>query len=122
LALSLGACVAGSLAAPPAALVGASVVEGASVLVLGVPSPPVVEASLDLAAVVLVVALVEVVCAAAASALVFVGGVMSGVLLGTESVTVVLPPQAPSAVPHSNAALAASTALVLTTVPYACRR
>jgi hypothetical protein len=115
LALSLGACVAGSLAAPPAALVGASVVEGASVLVLGVPS-------LDLAAVVLVVALVEVVCAAAASALVFVGGVMSGVLLGTESVTVVLPPQAPSAVPHSNAALAASTALVLTTVPYACRR
>jgi hypothetical protein len=72
--------------------------------------------------VVLVVDVVEVdvVCAAAASALVSVGGVSSGVLFGTASATVV-PPQALNAEPHSSAAHAASATRALTAVPYACR-
>ena len=75
---------------------------------------------------------VEVFCTAAASALVSVGGVRSGVLLGTVSETL-LPPQAPSASTHSTAAHTASTGYragrtqagartpALTAVPYACR-
>lgn len=112
----------GSPAAPPAALAGASVAAEASVLAPVALSLPAAELSVGLAALVFVVELVEVVCAEAASALVFVGGVMSGVLLGTESVTcAVLPPQAASVTPHSTAAQAASAGLVLTAVPYACR-
>jgi hypothetical protein len=63
---------------------------------------------------------VEVVCAEAASALVFVGGVISGVLLGTASETL-LPPQALTVSPHSSAAHAASATRDLTTGPCACR-
>lgn len=63
---------------------------------------------------------VDVVCTAAASALVFVGGVISGVLLGTASETL-LPPHALMPSPHSNAAHAASARRALTAVPYACR-
>jgi hypothetical protein len=77
------------------------------------------EGSLDLLEA-FVVLVVEVVRAEAASALVFVGGVMSGVLLGTASETL-LPPHAPSVSPHSNAAHAASATRALTTVPCACR-
>jgi len=64
---------------------------------------------------------VEVFCAAAASALVFVGGVISGVLLGTASETL-LPPQALNVSPHSSAAHAASAKRALTTGPCACRK
>ncbi len=64
---------------------------------------------------------VEVVCAAAASALVSVGGVSSGVLLGTASETLV-PPQALNANPQSSAAHTASARRALTAAPYACRR
>jgi hypothetical protein len=64
---------------------------------------------------------VEVVCTAAASALVSVGGVISGVLLGTASETLA-PPQAPSVSPHISAAHAASTTRDLTAVPCVGRR
>ena len=81
-----------------------------------------VELELSLVFVLLVeVVPVEVVCAAAASALVSVGGVSSGVFLGTVSETLV-PPQAPNADPHSSAAHAASAKRALTAAPYACRR
>jgi hypothetical protein len=81
-----------------------------------------VELELSLAFVVFVaVVAVEVVCAAAASALVSVGGVSSGVLLGTASETL-LPPQALNAEPHSRTAHAASPMRALTAAPYACRR
>ena len=99
-------------------MLGAPALVAASLLSLGVVSPL---AEVSLALVVLAdVVEVEVVCAAATSALVFVGGVMSGVLLGTASETL-LPPHAPSVSPHSNAAHAASAARALTTVPCACR-
>jgi hypothetical protein len=45
---------------------------------------------------------------------------MSGVLLGTESETL-LPPQAPSVTPHSSSTHAARAPRALTTVPCACR-
>ena len=53
---------------------------------------------------------VEVVCTAAFSALVSVGGVMSGVLFGTASLTLLPPPQAQRATGHSSRMLAASKA------------
>jgi hypothetical protein len=61
--------------------------------------------SLDLAVDVLEV---EVVCTAAFSALVSVGGMMSGVLFGTASLTLLPPPQAASPTAHSNKMPAAS--------------
>jgi hypothetical protein len=64
--------------------------------------------SLDLAVEVLEV---EVVCTAAFSALVSVGGVMSGVLFGTVSLTLLPPPQAARPTAHSSKMLAASQAL-----------
>ena len=73
-------------------------------------SPDAVEVpSLDLA--VEVVEEVEVVCTAAFSALVSVGGVISGVLFGTVSLTLPPPPQAPRPTAHSSKMLAASQAL-----------
>ncbi len=63
---------------------------------------------------------VEVVCTAA-SALVLVGGVMSGVLFGTASETL-LPPHAPSVSPHTTAAHAATATRAFTAGPCACRR
>lgn len=92
--------------------------EDAPPVSLAAASLPVEDVSLALVVLAVVVE-VEVVCAAA-SALVLVGGVMSGVLLGTASETV-LPPQAPSVTPQSSAAHAASAARALTTVPCACR-
>jgi len=73
-------------------------------------SPDAVEEvpSLDLAVEVLEV---EVVCTAAFSALVSVGGVMSGVLFGTVSLTLLPPPQAVRPTAHSSKMLAASQAL-----------
>jgi hypothetical protein len=72
-------------------------------------SPDAVEVpSLDLAVEVLEV---EVLCTAAASALVSVGGVMSGVLFGTASLTLLPPPQAVSPTAHSSKMPAASQAL-----------
>jgi hypothetical protein len=69
-------------------------------------SPDAVEVpSLDLAVDVLEV---EVVCTAAFSALVSVGGMMSGVLFGTVSLTLLPPPQAASPTAHSNKMPAAS--------------
>ncbi len=78
------------------------------------------EPSLALLVVFVAVVEVDVVCTAAASALVLVGGVTSGVLLGTASDTLA-PPQALNASPHSSVAHAASAARLLTTVPCACR-
>jgi len=63
--------------------------------------------SLDLAVEVLEV---EVVCTAAFSALVSVGGVISGVLFGTASLTLLPPPQAPRPTEHSSRMLAAIAA------------
>jgi hypothetical protein len=87
-------------------------------LSLAAASLPAEDVSLALVVFAVVVE-VEVVCAAA-SALVLVGGVMSGVLLGTLSETVLLP-HAPSASPQSSATHAASAARALTTGPCACR-
>jgi len=122
-ALSLDAGFSGSLAeAPPEepAVLGALVLEGVSLASLVLLSP--LEEELSLAFVVLVdVVAVEVFCAADASALVSVGGVISGVFLGTVSETL-LPPHALSVVAHSSAAHAASARRLLTAAPYACRR
>ncbi len=93
--------------------------EDGSLLSLAGVSPLEVELSLVFVVFVEVVP-VEVVCAAAASALVSVGGVSSGVLLGTASETLV-PPQALNAKPQSSAAHAASATRALTAAPYACR-
>jgi hypothetical protein len=60
--------------------------------------------SLDLA---VEVVEVEVVCTAAFSALVSVGGMMSGVLFGTASLTLLPPPQAVRLTEHSSTTLAA---------------
>ncbi len=71
------------------------------------------------------VALVDVVDAAAFSALVSAGGTMLGVLLGTDSETL-LPPQAASASAQASAASAARVRVALTpgtpAAPCACRR
>jgi hypothetical protein len=53
---------------------------------------------------------VEVVCTTAFSALVSVGGVISGVLLGIASLTLLPPPHAPSPTEHSSTMLAAIAA------------
>jgi hypothetical protein len=110
-----------SAAAPPegvASLAGVAL-EAGSLLSPVVLSPLAGVASLG-ALVVLVEVVVEVFCAVAASALVFVGGVTSGVLFGTASDTVV-PPHPLSVSPHSSAAHAASARRALTAAPYACR-
>jgi len=96
------------------------VLAGASLLSLVALSLLVEDGSVDLTVDLAAVVDVEVVCAAAASALVFVGGVISGVLLGTASETLLLP-QAVSVSPHSSAAQAASAKRDLTTGPCACR-
>ena len=77
----------------------------ASPLPLGSSLDAVEVPSLDLAVDVLDV---EVVCTAAFSALVSVGGMMSGVLFGTASLTLLPPPQAASPTAHSNKMPAAS--------------
>jgi hypothetical protein len=82
--------------------------ELASSLSLDSSPDPVEVPSLDLAVDVLDV---EVVCTAAFSALVSVGGVMSGVLFGTASLTLLPPPQAPRPTAHSSRMPAASQAL-----------
>jgi len=69
------------------------------------------EPALDLAVEVFGVVAVEVVCTVAFSALVSVGGVISGVLFGTASLTLLPPPQAPRPTAHSSKMLAASQAL-----------
>jgi hypothetical protein len=84
--------------------------EAASSLLLDSSPDPVAPSSLDLAVEVFE-ALVEVVCTAAFSALVSVGGVMSGVLFGTVSLTLEPPPQAPRPTAQSSKMLAASQAL-----------
>ncbi len=120
---SLEAGFSFSAAAPPEepAVLGALELEEVSPPALEELSPPEEELS-PLLPVVFVVEVVEVevLCAAAASALVFVGGVISGVLLGTASETLA-PPHALNATPHSSAAHAASSARPFTTVPFACR-
>ena len=100
-------------------MLGALEPEAASRVSLAGVSP--VEVELSLVFVFVEVVAVDVVCTAAASALVSVGGVSSGVLLGTASDTLV-PPQALTAEPQSKAAHAASATRVLTAAPYACRR
>jgi hypothetical protein len=84
---------------PPVSLFPASPVEPAE----GVPS---LEVLVDLLAVVDV----EVVCAEAFSALVSVGGMMSGVLLGVWSEVLLAPPHALSVTPASATRHAASAA------------
>jgi hypothetical protein len=122
LAASLEAGFSVSAAAPPEApeVAGSVSFEEAPVLSLADDSP--LEAlSLALVVVVLVVVVDEdAAFAAAASALVSVGGVISGVLFGTASETLA-PPHALSVSPHSTIAHAASATRVLTTGPCACR-
>jgi hypothetical protein len=120
-ALSLEADFSFSAAAPPEApaVLGAPVLGEVSLLSLAGASPLVEELSLALLVVLLDVVEVEVVCTAAASALVSVGGVMSGVLLGTASETL-LEPHALSVSPHSSIVHAASATRPLTAVPCAC--
>jgi hypothetical protein len=55
---------------------------------------------------------VDVVCTEAFSALVSVGGVISGVLFGTASLTLLPPPQALRPTPHSSTKLAARPAVL----------
>ena len=82
---------------------------------------PVVEPSpLALVPVFDAVVVVEVVCTAAFSALVFVGGVMSGALLGTASETLLLP-HAPR-LTASSAAQAVSAIRAVKAAPCAARR
>jgi hypothetical protein len=100
---------------------GASVLEEAvSLLSLAGASLLVEELSEALLVVLVDVVAVDVFCAAAASALVSVGGVISGVLFGTASETLA-PPQALNVRPHSSGAHAASATRLLTTGPCACR-
>jgi hypothetical protein len=126
-ALSLDAGFSASLAAePPDTPAVSDSLEPVVASLLSLELGSLVEGELSLDLPVVLVDVVDVFCAAAASALVFVGGVISGVLFGTVSDTV-LPPHAPSASVHSNAAHAASATYptghrrALTTVPYACR-
>lgn len=122
-AVAAGFSASPAVAPPDAELLGVSL-DGAEASPAGSSEPADVEDSallLVLAFVEDVVVEVEIVFAAAASALVFVGGVMSGVLEGTVSDTLV-PPQALSARPHSSAAQAPSAPRRrLTTDPCAVR-
>ena len=86
---------------------------------LSLAVPGASEAELDDLAV--VVAVVEVVDPAVFSALVSVGGVMSGVLLGMTSELVELPPQAASTAPAASTAVAERTARVLNGLTGAAR-
>jgi hypothetical protein len=107
--------------APPVGLASAGVsLAGGVLLSLAGVSLAAEDVSLALLVVLVVVAAVEVFCEAAASALVFVGGEISGVLFGTASETLV-PPHALTVRPHSSAAQAASATRGLTTGPCACR-
>jgi hypothetical protein len=121
-ALSLEAGFSFSAAAPPEApdVLGALVLEEVSLPSLLAASLLEEELSLGVLVVLVDVVEVEVVCTAAASALVSVGGVMSGVLFGTASETLLLP-QALSVSPHSSAAHAASATRALTAAPCAWR-
>ena len=85
---------------------------------LSAPLPE--EPSLLVLVVLVAVVAVDVVWTAARSALVSVGGVISGVLLGTGTETL-LPPQALSVSPLRSATHAASATLVLTGAPCAYR-
>jgi hypothetical protein len=100
-------------AAPPAPLV-LSLLAGASFDSLFSASP--LDSGVELSPVAVVdvvdVVAVEVVCAAAFSAVVSVGGVMSGVLFGTASLTLLPPPQAARPTEQSKMALAAMIARV----------
>jgi hypothetical protein len=119
---SLGAASFSAAAPPEAPEVAASLGVDAvlSLLSLAGVSLLVEELSVALLVVLVDVVAVDVVCAAVASALVLVGGVISGVLFGTASETLA-PPQALSATPDSSVAHAASAARRLTTGPCACR-
>ncbi len=64
---------------------------------------------------------VEVVCAAAFSALVSFGGVISGVLFGIASDALLPPPHAPSVAAPSSSASASATALAFNDPPRAPR-
>jgi hypothetical protein len=122
LAASLEAGFSVSAEAPPEApdVAGSLSLEEASLPSLADDSP-LEELSLPLLVVVLVVVVEEdAAFAAAASALVSVGGVISGVLLGTASETLA-PPHALNVSPHRTIAHAASARRVLTTDPCACR-
>jgi hypothetical protein len=121
-ALSLDADFSFSAAAPPEApaVLGAPALEGVSLVSLAGASALEEELSLALLVVLVDVVEVEVLCTAAASALVSVGGVISGVLFGTASETL-LEPHALSVSPASSAAHAASATRALTAVPCACR-
>ena len=81
------------------------------------PEPSVVVA-VDLVA---LVEVVDVVAEAAFSALVSFGGTMSGVLFGTTSEELELPPHAPRATPAARTAVAASAARALNGFPRARR-
>ena len=118
---SLAADFSVSAEAPPdgLAVLGVPALEDAPLSLAGASALP-DELSLLLPVVLVDVVDVDVVCAAADSALVFVGGVISGVLLGTASDTL-LPPQALTPNPPSNAATAASATRALTAAPCACR-
>jgi hypothetical protein len=121
-AVSLEAAFSFSAAcAPPVGLasLGVSLVD-ASLFSLAAASLLADVLSLGVLFVLVVVVEVEVFCDAAASALVFVGGLISGVLLGTASETLV-PPHALTVSPQSSAAQAASATRALTTGPCACR-
>jgi len=72
--------------------------------------PPEEAASLELLVDLVAVVDVEVVCAEAFSALVSVGGMMSGVLLGVWSEVLLAPPHALSVAPPSATTHAASAA------------
>ncbi len=101
-------------------MLGAPALEGVSLLSLAGASVLEEELSLALLVVLVDVVEVEVVCTAAASALVSVGGVISGVLFGTASETL-LEPHALSVSPASSSAHAASATRALTAAPCACR-
>jgi hypothetical protein len=111
-----------SAAAPPEGVASlfALSLAGASDFALSLSEAPVVEVLSPLDVEVLVDDVVEVVVvlAAAASALVSVGGVIAGVLFGVGSDTLA-PPHAPSVSPARSAALALRAARALTAGPCA---
>lgn len=112
-----------SAEAPPVGLasLGVSLLAGVSVLSVDAASPLEEDGSLEVFLVLVAVAEVDVFCAAAASALVLVGGVISGVLLGIGSLTLLLPHPL-TVTPQSSAADATSATRAFTAAPCACRR